>query len=172
VQDIYIDKLVKKYEINTNLKASSISLSFEFDDTKSFERVVDSSQMHEYRTKMKSVCYSIIISRFDVAKTASKLTKYLINSESTHLTTVNHLIKYLYETKHLEIKNDASKDEELTANQANQNTSSKQLQTQHLRMRKNVNQSKNTRLSYLMFLLTERQRNKRRCQRQSLRRNF
>jgi hypothetical protein len=114
VQNIYIDKLVKNYKINTNAKASSIPLSIE--DIESFDEDVDSNRMHEYRKKVRSVCYSAVISRSDIVKAASKLTEHLVNPESTHLTAVNHLIRYLYKTKHLTIKFDASKNEELIAN--------------------------------------------------------
>jgi hypothetical protein len=120
MQDIYIDKLVKNYAINTNCKASSISLSMKFDDIKSFDEDVDQSRMHEYRKKIESICYSTVISRSNIVKVVSKLTEHLINSESTHLTAVNHLIRYLYETKHLTIKFDVSKSQELTENQANE----------------------------------------------------
>jgi hypothetical protein len=120
MQDIYINKLVKNYAININYKASFISLSMKFDDIKSFDEDVDQSRMHEYRKKMKSVCYSAIISRSDIVKVVSKLTEHLINSESTHLVAVNHLIKYSYETKHLTIKFNVSKNEESIENQANE----------------------------------------------------
>ncbi len=114
VQDTYIDKLVKDYKININSKASSILLSIE--DIESFKRDVDSNRMHKYRKKMRSVCYSVVISRSNIVKATSKLAEHLINSKSDHLTAVNHLIKYLYETKHLTIKFDVSRDEELIAN--------------------------------------------------------
>jgi hypothetical protein len=91
-----------------------------FDDIKSFDEDVDQSRMHEYRKKVRSICYSAVISRSDIVKVASKLTEHLINSESTHLAAVNHLIRYLYETKHLTIKFDVSKNEELIENQANE----------------------------------------------------
>jgi hypothetical protein len=118
MQDIYIDKLVENYKINSNSKSSHISLSIE--DIESFDEDVDFNRMHEYRKKMRSVCYSAVISRSDIVKIVSKLTEHLINSESTHLTAVNHLIRYLYETKHLTIKFDVSRSEELTENQANE----------------------------------------------------
>jgi hypothetical protein len=110
VQDIYIDKLVKNYKININSKALHTSLSIE--GIESFDEDVDSNRMHEYRKKMRSVCYSAVISRSDVVKVVFKLTEHLINSESTHLAAVNHLIKYLYKTKQLTIKFDVSKDED------------------------------------------------------------
>jgi uncharacterized protein YegL len=99
---------------------SSTSLSVKFDDIKSFDEDVDQSRMHEYRKKMKSVCYSAVISRSDIVKVVSKLTEHLINLESIQLTAVNHLIRYLYETKHLTIKFDVSRSEELIENQANE----------------------------------------------------
>ncbi len=121
VQDTYIDKLVKNYAININFIASSISLSMKFDDIKSFDEDVDQSRIHEYRKKMRSVCYSAVISRSDIVKVVSKLAEHLINFESIYLAAVNHLIRYLYETKHLTIKFDVSKDEELIENnQANE----------------------------------------------------
>jgi hypothetical protein len=61
---------------------------------------------------MRSVCYSAVISQSDIVKVVSKLTEHLINSESTHLIAVNHLIRYLYETKYLTIKFDVSKDDD------------------------------------------------------------
>ncbi len=110
MQDIYIDKLIKDYQININFKASFISLSMKF-VTESYHEDVDQSRMHEYRKKMRSICYSTVISRSDIVKVISKLTEHLINSESSHLTAVNHLIRYLYESKHLTIKFDVSKSE-------------------------------------------------------------
>jgi hypothetical protein len=91
-----------------------------FDDIKSFNEDVDQSRMHEYRKKMRSVCYSAVISRSNIVKVVSKLTEHLINSESIHLAAMNHLIRYLYETKHLTIKFDVSRNEKLTENQANE----------------------------------------------------
>ncbi len=119
MQDIYIDKLVKDYAIDTNLKASLISLSVKF-VTEWYEEDVDQSRMHEYRKKMRSVCYSAVISRSDIVKVVLKLTEHLMNSESTHLIATTHLIRHLYKTKRLEIRYDVSESEELIANQANE----------------------------------------------------
>jgi hypothetical protein len=157
LQDTYIDKWVKNYAIN-NLKASSTFLSIA--DIESFDEDVDSNRMHEYRKKMRSVCYSAVISRSNIVKIISKLTQHLINSESTHLTAVNHLIRYLYETKHLEIRYifECKGVFEATINAAFANE----------KERKSVEE---THSSFLTILLTEQQRNRRRCRRQSLRRN-
>jgi hypothetical protein len=109
MQDTYIDKLTKNYAININFKALSTSLSIA--DIESFDEDVDFNRMHEYRKKMRSICYSAVISRSDIVKIVSKLTEHLINSESTHLAAVNYLIRYLYKTKHLTIKFDVSRSE-------------------------------------------------------------
>ncbi len=112
VQDTYIDKLVKNYKININSKASLTSLSIE--DIESFDEDVDSNRMHEYRKKMRSICYSAVISWSDIVKVVFKLAEHLINPESHHLAAMNHLIKYLYETKHLAIRFDVSENENQT----------------------------------------------------------
>jgi hypothetical protein len=96
---------------------SLISLSIE--DIQSFDEDVDSNRMHEYRKKMKTISYSAVISRSDIVKVVFKLTKHLINSESIHLAAMNHLISYLYGTKHLTITFDVLRSEELIENQAN-----------------------------------------------------
>jgi hypothetical protein len=114
VQDAYIAKLVKNYQINTNLKASPTPLPFSENDMQPYQEDVDPKRVHTYRQKVRSVCYPAIITRPDIAKSASKLTEHLINPEPDHIAAVNHCIRYLYETKHLEIKFNASKDEELT----------------------------------------------------------
>jgi hypothetical protein len=108
MQDIYIDKLIKNYQININFKASSISLSVRF-ITESYQEDVNLARMHEYRKKMRSVCYLAVISRLDIVKVVLKLTEHFINFKSTYLIAVNYLIKYLDETKHLTIKFDVSK---------------------------------------------------------------
>jgi hypothetical protein len=159
MQDIYIDKLVKDYKININSKASHISLSIE--DIESFDEDVDLNRMHEYRKKMRSVCYLAVISRSDIVKVDSKLTEHLINLESTHLIAVNHLIRYLYDTRHLTIIFDVSKNEnvfEATADAAFANEKERKSAKEYI-------------FKLLTILLTERQRNIRRCRHQSLRRN-
>ncbi len=124
VQDAYIDKLVKNYQINTNLKTSHISLSF--NDIQSYQEDVDSKRVHTYKQKVESVCYSVIITRPDIVKSAFKLTEHLINLEPEHMTAVDHCIRYLYEIKHLRIKFDVSRNEKLTKNQQN-NVNSKHV---------------------------------------------
>ncbi len=52
--------------------------------------------------------------RLDIAKTASKLIEFLINSRSDHLIAANHCMKYLQNIKYLRIKYIAFDEDELT----------------------------------------------------------
>jgi hypothetical protein len=123
VQDAYAEKLIKKYAISINQKTST-SLSYQ--SLISFVGDVDSDRVHAYRQKVESICYPAIITRPDIAKTASKLAEFLINSDPYHLMAADHCIRYLHATRHLTIKFDASENEELII-QTNQINSNKQI---------------------------------------------
>jgi hypothetical protein len=110
VQDVYAEKLIKKYAISINQK-TFISLSYQ--SLISYTKEVDSDRVHTYRQKVKSICYPAIIIRSNIAKVASKLAEFLINSGFYHLVVADHCIRYLHATRHLTIKFDVSGDEEL-----------------------------------------------------------
>jgi hypothetical protein len=55
VQNAYVDKLTKEYEIKDTLKVQTL-LSSSCTLTK-FDEEVDHQRMHEYRQKVKSICY-------------------------------------------------------------------------------------------------------------------
>jgi hypothetical protein len=78
MQDVYAEKLIKKYAISINQK-TFILLSYQ--SLTSYIREVDSIRVHIYRQKVKSICYLAIIIRPDIVKTASKLAEFLINSD-------------------------------------------------------------------------------------------
>jgi hypothetical protein len=111
VQDAYVEKLIKEYKISINQKTSSILLSYQ--SLISYENEIDSDRVHVYRQKLRSICYSVIITRSDIVKFASKLAEFLTNSDFYHLIVADHCIRYLHATRYLEIKFDVSKDEEL-----------------------------------------------------------
>ncbi len=110
VQDVYAEKLIKKYAISINQK-TFISLFYQL--LISYMREIDSIRIHIYRQKVKSICYFAIIIRSNIAKVASKLAEFLINLEPYHLMIADHCIRYLHVTRHLTIKSDISKNEEL-----------------------------------------------------------
>jgi hypothetical protein len=69
--------------------------------------------MHLYRKKMRSICYSAIMTRSDIAKSAFRLVDFLINSSSQHMRIANHCLRYLYAIKYLSIKFSVSREEEM-----------------------------------------------------------
>ncbi len=112
VQDAYVDKLMKEYQIRESTKVqtslSSSSTLAKYDDE------IDQQRMHEYRQKVNLICYSATMIRSDIIKTTSKLIEFLINSESDHLIAANHCMRYLQNIKYLKIKYIAFDEEELT----------------------------------------------------------
>jgi hypothetical protein len=112
VQNAYVDKLMKEYEIRESAK---VQISFSSSSTLAkYDEEIDQQRMHEYRQKMNSICYSATMIRSNIAKTASKLIEFLINSESDHLIAANHCMRYLQNIKHLRIKYIAFDEDELT----------------------------------------------------------
>jgi hypothetical protein len=83
IQNAYVDKLVKEYEIKMRGKIQT-PLSY-LSNLKPFEGEIDLSLLHEYRKKVESICYSATITRPDIAKAVSKLAQFLINSDPNHL---------------------------------------------------------------------------------------
>ena len=111
VQNDYLNKLAKIYQINISIKSSIISLSI--DELIIHENEKNKSRITIYRKKIESICYSIIITRFDIVRTVSQLTKFLINSSSEHLNVVDHCLRYLHDSKFLKIEYSANENEEL-----------------------------------------------------------
>ena len=105
VQNAYMKKLVKKYNIDVAIKTSFSPLS---DDLIKYENEVDFARLHIYRKKIESICYSIVIIRSDIAKTAFKLSKFLINSDSNHFVAADQCICYLHAIRFLKIQYSAS----------------------------------------------------------------
>ncbi len=63
---------------------------------------------------MKSICYFVIITRSNIIKIASELTRHFINFDSKHLKAANHSIKYLHVIKFLVIRYSNSENEEFS----------------------------------------------------------
>jgi hypothetical protein len=112
VQDAYVDKLMKEYEIKESAKMQT-SLSSPCTLIK-YDEEIDQQRMYEYRQKMNLICYSATIIKSDIIKTINKLIKFLINSESDHLIAANHFMKYLQNIKYLRIKYITFDEDELT----------------------------------------------------------
>jgi hypothetical protein len=89
---------------------------------------------------MKSICYSIIITRSNITKIAFELTRYLTNFDSKHLKAVNHCIKYLHAIKFLIIRYSNSENEEL--NNKISSSNKKMLSTSNSKLNKKTSSNK------------------------------
>ncbi len=105
-----MNKLVKNYVINIEYKATTL-LSYQ--SLMSYTDEMNQKRVHIYRQKMRSICYSVIITRSNIIKTASELARHFTNFDSKHLKAADHCIKYLHVIKFLIIRYSNSKDEEL-----------------------------------------------------------
>jgi hypothetical protein len=110
IQNFYMNKLIKNYVINIEYKVTTL-LSYQ--SLMSYIDEMNQKRVHVYRQKMKSICYSVIITRSNIIKIASELTRHFINSDSKHLKAANHCIKYLHVIKFLIIRYSNSKNEKL-----------------------------------------------------------
>ncbi len=113
-----MNKLIKNYVINIKYKATTF-LSYQ--SLMSYIDEMNQKRIHVYRQKMKSICYSVIIIRSNIIQTASELTRHFINSDSKHLKTANHCIKYLHVIKFFIIRYSNSENEELNNQISNSN---------------------------------------------------
>ena len=101
MQNAYIKKLIKKYNIDV---VNKTSFSFLSNDLIKYKNEIDFIRLYFYRKKIKSICYSIIIIQFDIAKAAFKLLKFLVNSDSNYFVVANQCICYLHATRFLKIQ--------------------------------------------------------------------
>lgn len=100
VQNTYMKKLMKEYEIDISKSLmTSISVDLEI-----YEDEVIITDIHQYKKMMKSICYSTVDIKSDVIKTASKLSKFFINSGLGHIKAAMQCLCYLYATRHLSIQ--------------------------------------------------------------------
>jgi hypothetical protein len=126
IQNFYMNKLMKKYVINIEYKATTF-LSYQ--SLMSYIDEMNQEKVHVYRQKMKLICYSVIITRSNIIKAAFELTRHFINLDSKHLKAADHCIKYLHVIKFLIIRYSNSKDEELSSqiSSSNKEMSNKEM---------------------------------------------
>jgi hypothetical protein len=98
IQNFYMNKLIKNYVINIEYKATTL-LSYQ--SLMSYIDEMNQKKVHVHRQKMKSICYFVIITRTNITKIASELTRHFINFDSKHLKAADHCIKYLHVIKFL-----------------------------------------------------------------------
>ena len=100
MQNAYMKKLIKKYNIDVVIKILFSSL---LNNLIKYENEIDFVRLHIYKKKIESICYLIVIIRSDIAKIVFKLSEFLINSNSNHFVAANPCIRYLHAIKFLKI---------------------------------------------------------------------
>ncbi len=105
-----MNKLIKNYVINTEYKATTF-LSYQ--SLMSYIDEMNQEKVHVYRQKMRSIYYSVIITRSNIIKTAFELTRHFTNFDSKYLKAADHCVKYLHVIKFLIIRYSNSESEKL-----------------------------------------------------------
>ncbi len=118
IQNFYMNKLIKNYVINIKYKMTTFLF---YQSLMSYIDDVNQEKVHIYRQKIELICYFIIITRSNIIKTVSELTRHFINSDSKHLKAADHCIKYLHVIKFLIIRYSNSKNEKLNSQISNSN---------------------------------------------------
>jgi hypothetical protein len=113
-----MNKLIKNYVINIEYK---ITMFLSYQSLMSYINEMNQKRVHVYRQKMKSIYYSVIITRSNIIKTAFELTRHFINLDLKHLKTTDHCIKYLHVIKFLIIRYSISKNKKLNNQISNSN---------------------------------------------------
>ncbi len=126
IQNFYMNKLIKNYVINIEYKTTTF-LSYQ--SLMSYIDEMNQKRVHVYRQKMKSICYSAIITRSNIIKIASELARHLTNSDPKHLKAADHCIKYLHVIKFFVIRYSNSENEKLSSqiSSSNKEKSNKEM---------------------------------------------
>ena len=101
VQNAYMKKLIKKYNIDIVIKTLFSPL---LNDLIKYKNEIDFARLHIYRKTIESICYSVVIIRPDIVKIVFKLSEFLINSDSNYFVTADQCIRYLHATRFLRIQ--------------------------------------------------------------------
>jgi hypothetical protein len=124
IQNFYMNKWIKNYVINIEYKTTTF-LSYQ--SLMSYIDEMNQKKVHVYRQKMKSICYFVIITRSNIIKIASKITRHFINFDSKHLKAADYCIKYLHVIKILIIRYSNSENEKLNNQISSSNKENKEM---------------------------------------------
>jgi hypothetical protein len=100
VYNTYIEKITKRFDLFDGKCPSTPLLFFEL---KKNEGQASKEQIKQYQERVRSVLYTAIMIRPDVAFAAAQLSRFLINPSEDHFTAVNWTIRYLFRTRFLGI---------------------------------------------------------------------
>jgi hypothetical protein len=69
-----------------------------------YKRIVTSQQIQTYQQRIESINFTAVITRSNVTQIVFKLSKFLINSSTFYMNSVNRILKYLNHTQKLKIR--------------------------------------------------------------------
>lgn len=97
VQDAYIDKIVKRFNLDTDCKPTWSPMTVR--ELLKHSGTVSAAQIFSYQQKIGSINFVATTTRLDIAKTVSILPEHLQNPSSEHIEAANQCLRYLYTTK-------------------------------------------------------------------------
>ena len=103
-QDSYIDKLASKFHLSTEKRSPETPLPTE-ELSKSTSQATP-QEILSYQQRVGSLNFAAVITRADIADSASKLSQYLTNPSKHHLECANRSLLYLIHTKDYAIEFD------------------------------------------------------------------
>jgi hypothetical protein len=98
VHDTYIEKVTKKFGLHETNTFPVTPLPSE--ELVKSTREASKQEIHKYQERVGSVLYTAIMIRPDIAHSTSLLSRFLTNPSEEHFKAVNHLIVYLWRTRH------------------------------------------------------------------------
>jgi len=102
-QDSYIEKIPNQFSLTTaEGRAPSIPLAT--NELLPNTGNATPNDIRLFQCKVGSISYATTITQPDVARAASKLSEFLLNSSEKHQQAANQAIQYLYATRHLAIE--------------------------------------------------------------------
>jgi hypothetical protein len=107
-QDSYVEKITHRFHLEDR-KVPVTPMSSEI--LAKYDGQATPKEVHLYQQKVGSLLYATTITRPDVAKTASKLSEFLLNPSPRHMEAVDRAIAYLYGTRTLAIEYGPDRDQ-------------------------------------------------------------
>jgi hypothetical protein len=95
-QDSYIDKIVTRFHLEHHKLAST---PLPLDDLLPYEGEATPQEIHAYQERVGSINFPAVVTRPDIAFTASLLSTFLCNPSPAHLAAADRAITYLNRTK-------------------------------------------------------------------------
>lgn len=99
--DSYIEKIANRFRLNNEAYPSVTPLSIK--KLHRHEETATKQKIKAYQKRVRSILYTAIIVRPDIAYAALTLSKFLTNPSPTHFREANRVISYLYATRYLGI---------------------------------------------------------------------